>query len=123
MSKRKCIYTGEDAGTTDHVIPKHQDENTLHSWANKAPVNLEYKNTKKKNRLPTDLEMEANRLFHLLELAKLDVTYLEARLKQVQSKITGKKAEEINKAYHTKELDEAFQEAAPTILKNMWEDE
>lgn len=69
--------------------------------------------------------MEANRLFYLLELAKLEVSYLENKLIDVQSKITGKKQEEIEKAYHINDLVENFEEQAEEKLKNdkkkLWE--
>lgn len=122
MGPKKCIYTNEEAGSKDFVMPKA--DKTLHNWANRAPVSPEYQN-KKKGRLPTDLEMEANRIFHLLELARLEVAYLEEKLKEVQEKITGKKQDEIEKSYHIKELVEDFEEKAEEKLKKdtkkIWE--
>lgn len=119
---RKCIYTNEDANIKGSVLPK--DSDTVHNWTNKSPVNAEYQK-KRQGRLPTDLEMEANRLFYELELARLEVSYLEARLKEVQEKITGKKQDEIEKAYHIKDLTESFEEKATEKLqadkKKIWE--
>lgn len=119
---RKCIYTNKDAFSKDGVMPKTPE--TLHNWANRAPIHPEYQK-EKQGRLPTDLEMEANRLFYLLELARLDVAYLEAKLKETQEKITGKKQEEIEKAYHVKELVETFEENVGQVLetekKKLWE--
>lgn len=119
---KKCIYTNEEATARDTVVPKSVAGR--HNWANRAPSSPEYiKN--KQGRLPTDLEMEANRIFYLLELARLDVSYLEARLREVQEKITGKKQEEITKAYHIKDLIESFEPKAEEKLqddkKKLWE--
>jgi hypothetical protein len=100
-----------------------KDPNTLHNWVNKAPISAEYQK-KKQGRLPTDLEMEANRIFYMLELAKLDVAYLEAKLRETQSKITGKKQDEIEKAHHIKDLVEGFEEKVEEKLtekKKLWE--
>ena len=118
---RKCIYTNQDAVSKEGVLPK--DQSTLHNWANKAPISAEYQK-KKQGRPPTDLEMEANRVFYLLELARLDVVYLEARLKEIQEKITGKKQEDVEKAYHIKDLVEGFEEKVEKKLqdkKKLWE--
>lgn len=120
MERRKCIYTGKEANYTDSVIPKKNDE-ARHNWANKVPANSEYK---KNNRIPTDLEMEASRLFYLLEIARNEVNYLELKLQAVQEKITGKKAEEIEKAYHIKDLTESFEEQvnlAESTKQNIWD--
>lgn len=120
MEGRKCIYTGKDANYTDSVIPKRHGD-ARHNWANKVPASSEYK---KSNRLPTDLEMEASRLFYLLEIARNEVNYLELKLQDVQEKITGKKAEEIDKAYHMKELTESFEEQVKldeSTNKNIWD--
>lgn len=122
MERRKCIYTGQEANYTDSVVPKRNDE-ARHNWANKVPANSNYQ---KNNRLPTDLEMEASRLFYMLEMAKNEVNYLELKLQEVQEKITGKKAEEIEKAYHIKDLTESFEEQVKqsenTAKKNIWDE-
>lgn len=119
---KKCIYTNETAESKDIIVPKNEAGH--HNWANRAPVSKEYQK-KKQGRMPTDLEMEANRLFYLIELAKLDVSYLKAKLKEVQVKITGKKQEEIDKSYHIKDLIETFEEKAEEKLqadkKKLWE--
>lgn len=119
---KKCIYTNEEAVAKDTVVPKSVAGR--HNWANRAPSSPQYI-ANKQGRLPTDLEMEANRLFYLLELSRLDVSYLEARLREVQEKITGKKQEEIEKAYHIKDLVENFEEKVEeklTTHKNkLWE--
>jgi len=70
--------------------------------------------------------MEASRLFYMLEMAKNEVNYLELKLQEVQEKITGKKAEEIEKAYHIKDLTESFEEqvrqSEDTAKKNIWDE-
>ena len=113
------MYTGTEASHTDSVISKKQGD--PHNWANKVPVSTEYLE-KKKNRLPTDLEMEASRLFYLLEMARNEVTYLELKLKEVQEAIAGKKQEEVEKAYHIKDLTESFEDQVQTSEKqNIWD--
>ena len=124
MSPRKCIYTNKQANATDTVIPKRLGD-ALHNWANRAPADSEYLKGKQ-NRLPTDLEMEANRLFHLLELAKLEVTYLEERLKAVQEEITGVKQDQADKAEHIQNLTEGFEKQVTESLekqkpKKIWD--
>lgn len=114
MNPRKCIYTNKEANVRDAVMPKRGD--AVHNWANRAPANAQYQESKQ-GRLPTDLEMEANRLFYQLELAKLDVSYLEARLQEVQEQITGVKQDQIEKAHHVKELTEDFEEKVEEALK------
>ena len=85
MSSRKCIYTGKNANTTDKVIPKEGgDEN--HNWSNSVPCSKEYKDFKGL-RLPTELELEANKIFKKLELAKLDVVLYEKELGRIQAEI------------------------------------
>jgi hypothetical protein len=115
MSPRKCIYTNKQANSKDTVISKTRGD-ALHNWTNKAPVNSEYQESKQ-GRLPTELEMEAHRLFYQLELARLDVTYYEAKLQEVQEQITGIKQDQVEKAYHIKDLTEGFEEKVEEVLK------
>lgn len=84
VSKRKCIYTDEEASTTDKVLPKKEGDE-VHNWTNNAPCSKEYKD-KKKNSHPTELELQINRAFKMLELAKLDVIFWERELKKLQGK-------------------------------------
>lgn len=114
MSPRKCIYTNKQASLNATVVPKTRGD--AHNWANRAPTNSEYQ-LDKQGRLPTELEMEANRLFYMLELARLDVTYLEARLQEVQEQITGVKQDQIDKSYHIKDLAESLEEKVTEDLK------
>ncbi len=114
-SSRRCVYTNKPANTRDTVIPKNRGD-ALHNWANHVPADSEYLKTKQ-NRLPNDLEMEAVRLFHLIELKKLEVTYLEERRREVQEAITGVKQDQIEKAHHIKDLTEGFEEQAKEVLE------
>lgn len=127
MNSRKCIYTGLDAQAKDNVIPKSElNLNELHNWANKAPVSLRYKEVKS-NRMPNDLEILANETFHLLELAKLKVLYLENKLIDIQKELkknlppvkkskNAKKEREIEQAHH--EVD-VIKEADKKIEKTL----
>jgi hypothetical protein len=123
MGPRKCIYTGGEAHSKDNVLPK--DGETEHNWTNKAPINSEYKQ-EKQSRSPSELELEANRVFHLLELARLDIVFYEARLKEIQSQIAQNKSEEIEKAYHIKDLVESFEEKVEEKLtekRKFWDED
>lgn len=125
-NKRKCIYTNQEAMAKDRPLVLGRGD-SLHNWVNRAPVNSSYFESKK-NRLPTDLEMEAHRLFYLLELAKFEVSYLEAKLQSVQEEITGVKQDQIEKSYHIKDLTEGFEEKAQSIAEKInkpkiWEDD
>lgn len=85
MSQRKCIYTGKEAKKTDKVIPKNGGD-VDHNWANSVPCSEEYKKIKDL-RQPTELEMEANRIFKKLEISRMDVEYYEKQLQEIQAKI------------------------------------
>jgi hypothetical protein len=76
MSIRKCIYTNRPAKGKDRIIPKRYltDQDEKHNWTNYAPISWNYRNFKK-DRLPTELEFEANELFHFLELAQLKLKF------------------------------------------------
>lgn len=82
MGSRKCVYTGKDANCTDKVIP-HDGGDIDHNWANSVPCSKEYKNRKGLN-MPTEIEMELNRSFKHLELAKMDVAYWEKRIEMLR---------------------------------------
>ena len=132
---RKCIYTGEIASAKDSVVPRKALGNELHNWAGKAPVSKEYKDWKK-DRMPSEDEMELNRLFHKLELAKLDVVYLETKIQKLQEKTIKefekrpkkikketKKDKEIKQAIAEKEAIEISDKAINQVIKNrknMW---
>jgi len=141
---RKCIYTGAKAEAKDYVLPKKIGE--MHNWANKAPISLGYQEMKE-GRLPTELEVEANRIFKMLELAKLDVAIYEAKLIEIQEEILrtteikkdirDKKAKEkeekrekeekerqIDDAYIEKEALEEAEKAMEEVIKKkktMWD--
>lgn len=119
MSQRNCIYTGLPAKTTDKVVPKNGGDES-HNWANSVPCSEEYKQIKQR-REPNDLELEANKIFKMLELARLEVEALQGRLKENQIKILKQcglenpifkrkkkisKNKEIEMAYKDKELSE-----------------
>jgi len=89
-SKRKCIYTDEEATALDKVVPKNGGDE-VHNWSNSVPCSQEYKD-KKGNSHPTELEVRTNRAFKMLELAKLDVVYWERELKKLQSQNKPKKS-------------------------------
>lgn len=138
---RKCIYTNSEAKAKDNVLPRDfLGEDDLHNWANKAPINKDYKEIKQGSE-PTELEMQANELFHLLELSRLRVKYYEKRLEQVQSEIKDalvksaqkakpkkpkktKKDKEIEIAIKEKEAVEITEKAAESLVekrKKLWD--
>lgn len=106
------------ANTRDVVIPRDRHPSVLHNWANRAPANSEYLKNKQ-NRLPTELEMEANRIFHLLELARLDVVFFEEKLKEIQQEMNKVKEQQIDQSYHIKDLAEGLESKAEQIIKKV----
>lgn len=119
MSSRKCIYTGKNADCLDKVVP-HDGGDIDHNWANSVPCSKPYKK-KKGLRLPTEIEIEINRAFRMLELAKIDVDIWSKRLQKLQEELQKtklipaveptqeekkQKQEEIKIAYKEKELQE-----------------
>lgn len=123
MSIRKCIYTNRPAKGKDRIIPKkyltNQDEK--HNWTNYAPISWDYRNFKK-NRLPTELEFEANELFHFLELAQLrlkfyrltsnnskNIQYTINSVQHYQGKLT-KLQQQLNQPVQNKEIETAQHE-------------
>jgi hypothetical protein len=132
---RKCVYTGRDSKGRDSVLSK-VNEDVAHNWANSVPCDVEYGQLKQ-GRLPSELEMEANRVFKLLELAKLDVSYYEQILANIQvelnekfekdmAKKEAKKAEkntiskkdrELEQAVIVKQVNEVIQEQAKDLIE------
>jgi uncharacterized short protein YbdD (DUF466 family) len=86
MTVRKCIYTDKEARSKDSVLPKEILGEEIHNWTVQVPCNTNYLEHKQ-NKLPTELEMQANEFFHLLELTKLRVVYYEKKLAEIQGKI------------------------------------
>lgn len=86
MTIRKCIYTNKEAKSKDSTIPKHLLGEEIHNWAIQVPANTDYL-TQKKDRIPTELEMQANEIFHLLELSRARVVFYEAKLASIQEQI------------------------------------
>jgi hypothetical protein len=137
---RKCAYTGRDAKAKDSVIPRDLLGDEIHNWTASLPSNPEYLQTKQ-NRLPTELEMQANEIFHLLELTKLRVIYYEQKLKAIQDEILKnykepkkpslpkaekKKQEQIEKAIIEKEVIESTNENITEFFESkrkIWDDE
>jgi hypothetical protein len=133
MKIRKCVYTNKDAKAKDSVIPKKILKDEIHNWSNNVPVSEEYK-TLKSDRLPTELEMQANEYFHLLELSKLRVRYYEEKLEEIQKEITEKlvivekkgktkkemkKDKEIKKAHKQQELQTEIEEKINSTLEGL----
>lgn len=140
MTVRKCIYTGKDSDAKDQVLPDNP-----FNWTNKVPTTKEYK--EKKGKLPTELEMQANETFHLLELARNRVLFYEAKLAEIQKELkkddistekeekiqekpqkniqkTSRKDMEIEKAIKEKEIMEDSEKAIEEVLKkksNLWD--
>lgn len=137
---RKCIYTGKQAKAKDSVIPRAILGDEIHNWAVHAPADHDYLINKSSN-MPTELEMQANEIFHLLELHRLRVVYYEKKLEEIQaeiiknykepekpklSKSEKKKEKEIEKAVVLKEVVESTEEKIDNLFKNkrkMWDDE
>lgn len=130
MSSRKCIYTGKEADCTDKVIP-HDGGDIDHNWANSAPCSRSYK-VQKGLEEPTELEMQINKAFKMLELAKMDMYFWEKRLKYLQDilqkdvneppKNSKKKKKEVELAYQEKEISDINLDKVLKKKKNkvMW---
>lgn len=86
MAIRKCIYTNKDARSKDSILPKEVLGEEIYNWAAQVPCNTEYLD-QKVGKIPSELEMQANEIFHLLELAKLRVVFYEQKLQTIQDKI------------------------------------
>ena len=89
MSRRKCIYTGLPAKTTDKVIPTKDGGDQSHNWANSVPCSNEYKKIKAL-RQPNQTELEAANLFFEIESAKLKLQTLEQKRDALQAKLREK---------------------------------
>ena len=140
MTIRKCIYTGKDSDAKDRLLPDNP-----FNWTNTAPTTKEYK--EKKGEFPTELEMQANEIFHLLELARNRVLFYEAKLAEIQKELkkydigtekeekiqekpqkntqkTSRKDMEIKKAIEEKEILEESEKAIEEVLKkktSLWD--
>lgn len=83
--KIKCPFTGEEALSKEFIIPKNLfSEELVHNWTKDVPISKDYK---KSSKLPSETELEAHRLFYMLEIAKIHVMYYEERLKEVREKL------------------------------------
>lgn len=137
---RKCTYTDLEAKSKDTILPKDLLGEEIHNWTSSLPANSDYIQTKQ-NRLPTELEMQANELFHLLELAKLRVVYYESKLKLIQEKLLSsftppkksiipksekKKEKEIERSIAEKEVVESTDKQMEDFFQNkkkLWEED
>ena len=84
---RKCIYTNKEAKSKDSLFPRETLGEEIHNWTVQVPCNSEYLKSKA-NDQPTELEMQANEIFHLLELARLRVIFYENKLEAIQVQIS-----------------------------------
>lgn len=118
--KRKCVYTGENADSKTTVLPKGLE---THNWAIEIPRALKNRKRLGDVPLPTELEIEAYETFYALEVAKVKVKYLEARLALVQQEI--KKDNENNKLARPDQM-KLIEEKLANIEKdllNKWKEE
>jgi len=114
MSDKKeeivCVYTGRQSRVADYTVNKKE---IPHNWANKVPCNVEYRELKN-GRPPTELELEANETFYLLELAKIRVKHYELKLKDIQDKINEGLGIKIEK-----HIEKKIQKQADVKMKEM----
>jgi hypothetical protein len=136
--KRNCIYTGEESGCKDKVIP-HDEGDIDHNWSNSVPCSHTYKSKKGYN-YPTELELDLSRAFYQMELAKKDLHFWEREYKMlleinkkrqkpavVEQAVDDKKENEIEMAYKDKEiqevnLDNILDEKMKTFDKGFWDE-
>jgi len=83
---RKCIFTGKKATRKKLLIPKKIAIDEIHNWTNDTPCSEEFL-LFSEGKIPSELEMEANETFRLLELHKLRVRFYEIKLEEIQEKI------------------------------------
>ena len=86
MTVRSCIFTGLKSVNKTNIVPKSIDPDSIDNWTNSVPCHIEYKNFKE-NRLPTEDEVEAMKIFFKLEMARTEVAFYAAKLDEVQHKI------------------------------------
>ena len=108
MTVRNCVFTGLPARNRNFVVPKSADPEAAENWANAVPCHQEY-NDFKKNRLPTEDEIEATKIFFKLEAARMEVALYSAKLEEIQSKIKPLfeefvKEKQVKKAYIENEV-------------------
>lgn len=119
MSKRKCVYTNNESDCLDKVIPSEE----THNWTLKVPCSTIYKESKG-NDLPTDLEMEIHETFYMLELYRVKVKYLEAKLLKLQEENKGsrKPIKKTGAAKKNREKIKDNQIEASIAIKEIMED-
>ena len=112
-SKRPCAFTGTKTIVKKRVIPKKfLSEDEMTNWCNYAPSNEIYRNFRE-DKLPDELEMQANEVFCQLELARLRVAYFEAKLEKIQNQILYK----LNPAIKAKIAEQQATESIPVEEK------
>jgi hypothetical protein len=117
--KRNCIYTNNESSAKDKVIPTDLAGEESHNWANSAPISTEYKESKGAD-IPSDLEMEINEVFKLLELSRLKVKYYELKLLKLQEENSNRRPP-IKKTGKTKEIKKQKDMEKAEVIKNVIE--
>jgi glutamyl/glutaminyl-tRNA synthetase len=85
MTKRTCVFTGLESNDKDSVIPRHLSKDP-HNWTSTVPTTTSYKE-QRKDRLPTELEIQAADAFYQIETLKTKLEFYENRLAQIQDEI------------------------------------
>jgi hypothetical protein len=86
VSIRNCIFTNLPSKNRNFLVPKDNNEDIAQNWANAVPCNKDYAEFKQ-NRLPTEDEVEAMKIFFKLEAARIEVALYSSKLEEVQNKI------------------------------------
>ena len=85
--RRKCVFTGTKTTVKKRVVgKKFLSEDEISNWCNYAPSNEIYRNFRE-DKMPDELEMQANETFCQLELARLRVAFFEAKLEKIRNQI------------------------------------
>jgi hypothetical protein len=132
MDIRKCIFTDQESRCKTRLLPNEIADEELYNWCNTAPVSKEYQELVKLQKLPTDLEVDANEVFHLLELARLRVKFYEKKLLQIQAKIAETRAlqdkiidKDLKQHDHVEDLKDSMDTKLTEIMeqktKKLWE--
>lgn len=95
MTKRNCVFTGQESNDKDSVIPRHVTKDP-HNWTSTVPTTTDYKQ-QRSNKPPTELEIKAVETFFKLESHRLYVEFYERELSKIQ--------EEINKTFVSKPVE------------------
>jgi hypothetical protein len=82
MSKRKCIFTGQDS---DFKLNIEQEDQ--HNWAKSVPTTKKYYEAWLKDRPLNELELRQVELFFQLEINKIKQSSLERRMENIRKQI------------------------------------